>query len=393
MQSEPSNTEKSHAGPIPLRYNLRELSGSLGDLGTFLPITVALSLATGLDFGLMLIAAGLMNIASGFLFRIPVPVQPMKAIAAVAIAEGLSGGEVVAAGWAMGLVLTVLAVTGLIPLFDRYVPRPVVRAIQLGIGAKLLLTTLSWLGPLPAMGADSILTAAIVSALLIIGLVRRWPLVLPVFIAGFVVLAFTQPAAYQSIGLTPPAPRWIAMKPEEWTTGLFHAALPQLPLTLLNSVIAVCALSRDYYPDHPAQPKKMALSVGLMNLLCVGWSGLPMCHGSGGLAAQYRAGARTGGSVIMLGIAKTLAGLAFGVSLITLLTSYPTAILASLVALSGLSLAHAAWRSLSGSAWIIAVPSATVIAVRQTLDGFVLALVIAGLLHLQKMHKKPTVGS
>ena len=59
----------------PLRFNAHELAGSLGDLGTFLPLTVALAAATNLHLGWMLVAAGLMNIASGLAFRMPVPVR------------------------------------------------------------------------------------------------------------------------------------------------------------------------------------------------------------------------------------------------------------------------------------------------------------------------------
>ncbi len=39
-----------------------------------------------------------------------------------------------------------------------------------------------------------------------------------------------------------------------------------------------------------------------MNLLSVPLGGMPMCYGVGGLAAQYRFGARTGGSNIISGL-------------------------------------------------------------------------------------------
>ena len=371
-----AEAEEAAKAPPP-RYDLRELAGSFGDLGTFIPLTVAMALSTGLDFGWMLIAAGLMNIATGVLFRLPIPVQPMKAIAAVAIAEGLSGGEVVAAGWVMGIVLTIIAVTGLIPLIDRLIPRPVVRAIQLGIGIKLLINAIQWIEPLPIAAPNSVMTACIIGGLLLLGTVRSWPIVLPAFIAGFLILAVDDPGAYNALSPGAPQLNWITPTIEDIQTGLIYGALPQLPLTLLNSVLAVCALSGDYFPKHRVPPKRMALSVGLMNLLCIGWSGLPMCHGSGGLAAQYRSGARTGGSVIMLGGLKVLLGLCFGISLLPVLSMYPAAALAPLIAFAGFSLAHAGWSATRSLDKVVLLPAAAIIVFTHTLYGVLLGLIIA----------------
>jgi len=367
-----------------MRFNLRELSGSLGDLGTFLPLTLALAYATGLNLGWMLIAAGLMNIASGVLFRIPIPDQPMKAIAAVAIAEGLSGGAVVASGWVMGGVLTLIAVTGLIHWIDRLVPRPVVRAIQLGVGLKLAWSGLTWASDLPVFGANSVAVGVIIAVVLLVGVLRRWPMVLPVFLAGFAILAIDHQGAYSALRLGWPELQWIVPTGEDWGDGLIHGVLPQLPLTLLNSVIAVCALSSDYFPKRAITPKRMALSVGLMNLLCIGWSGMPMCHGAGGLAAQVQAGARSGGSVVMLGIGKVMVGVALGVSLLPLLLHYPDAVLAPLVGLAGLSLAHAGTRTTHKTDWLAILPAAVVILFTQTLYGFIVGVILVVL--IRRLH-------
>lgn len=387
MTPRTTDTPDNH---LTLRFNARELAGSFGDLGTFIPLTVAMALATGLDFGWMLVAAGLMNIATGLLFRLPIPVQPMKAIAAVAIAEGLSGGAVIAAGWMMGIALTLITVTGLIPLIDRLVPRPVVRAIQIGIGVKLLIHAFEWLSPLPIFGGDSITTAILIGAMLFIGILRNWPAVLPTFAAGFVILAIDSPGVYSNLSISTAQFSWTNPVGEDWQSGLFYGALPQLPLTLLNSVLAVCALSGDFFPQHRVDPKRMAISVGLMNLLCIGWSGLPMCHGSGGLAAQYRAGARTGGSVIMLGGLKVLLGIAFGVSLLPILSAYPAAALAPLIALAGLSLAHAGWCKTNKMDWITVLPASIVIVFTQTLYGFLLGVAITVLLLIVKRKHPPS---
>ncbi|MEM6257486.1 MAG: putative sulfate/molybdate transporter [Planctomycetota bacterium] len=363
-----------------LRFTLRELVGSFGDLGTFLPLCVALAVTTELNFAAMLIAAGLMNIATGLLFRLPVPVQPMKAIAAVAIAEGLSGGAVVAAGWGMGAALTLISITGLIPWLDRLIPTPIVRAIQLGVGLKLLLHALECLPGLPAVGPNSLLVALAAAGLILLGTVQKWPVVLPLFLAGFAIILFEVPSAYQTITINSPQLNWIVPSEAEWKQGLIQGALPQLPLTLLNSVIAVCALSGDYFPKNRIESRRMASSVGMMNLLCVGWSGLPMCHGAGGLAAQYRAGARTGGSVIMLGGIKVALGIAFGVSLLPLLQSYPVAILAPFIGFAGVSLAYNGCLVNKVRDGFVILPSALVTVATQTLYGFLAGIILTFIL-------------
>ena len=129
------------------------------------------------------------------------------------------------------------------------------------------------------------------------------------------------------------------LNPQDWKTGLLLGAIPQIPLTTLNSVIAVCALSADLFPDRPAGPRRVATSVGLMNLLCCPFGAMPMCHGAGGLAAQYRFGGRTGGSVVILGVGKMALALLFGGSLLVWLQAYPRSVLGVLLIFSGLELA------------------------------------------------------
>lgn len=360
-----------------LRFNLRELSGSLGDLGTFLPLSVAMALACGMDIGLIFIFAGLMNMFTGWWFRQPIPVQPMKAIAAVAIAEGLSTGAIAAAGMIMGVAVFALALLGGVDRIVRAIPKPIVRGIQAGVGIKLAWTGMVWLADLPAIGWDSWILALLVGILVAFVAGRSQPILLYVFLAGFALLALDHPSAYQNLSLDLPAFTLATPVAAEWWSGLTRGAIPQLPLTLLNSVIAVCALSADYFPGRGVEPKRMAASVGLMNLACVPLGGMPMCHGSGGLAAQYRFGARTGGSVIMLGAMKILAGLLLGGVLLTTLSEYPVSILAVMVIVAGFSLSRAAGDSLRGRAGVIVVAMAIAIVVLNTLAGFLVGCTFA----------------
>lgn len=358
-------------------FSLQEFSGSLGDLGLFIPLVVAVALSSNMNLGTILIAAGLMNILTGYWFRQPIPVQPMKAIAAVAITGGLTQGDVVAAGIGMAILLGFLAATGSIDLIRRYIPNALVRGIQLGVGLKLAEKGLEWILALPTLGANSIVMASITGALLLFFLMKKIPGLLFVFIAGFLLLYIEQPDLYSGLAFSLPPLTIIMPTMDEWQVGLFQGALPQLPLTLLNSVIAICALSADYFPGRGIKPQKMAASVSFMNLVCVPFGAIPMCHGAGGLAAQYSFGARTGGSVVMLGIIKLLLGLFIGGFLLHVLQSYPYAILAPMLIFAGIELAKTCFVLKSKSDISVALITAVGILGADTLIGFILGAAVA----------------
>jgi MFS superfamily sulfate permease-like transporter len=323
------------------RFNRGEIAGSLGDLGTFLPLLVGMAAQNGLDFAAALFFAGLFNVITGLAFSIPMAVQPMKAIAAVALTEGLTSAQIVAAGASVSLVVLVLGLTGLIDWLNRVVPKSVVRGLQLALGLSLLMKgmqmvaeTKQWLAP------DGLLTGLL--ALLLVLLLffsRRVPAALALFGVGLVIAVWTHPGVLGSIGFRLTLPSW---KPPAWNdfvTSFPKAALPQIPLTTLNSVIAVCALSADLFPDRKAGPRKVATSVGLMNLVACWFGGMPMCHGAGGLAGQYRFGARTNGSILFLGIVKMVLAVALGASLMSLCRAFPASVLGVMLAFSGMELA------------------------------------------------------
>ena len=324
-----------------IRFDRVEVGGSLGDLGTFIPLLVAMVHKCGLQLGPSLLVAGLMNIVTGLAFGIPMPVQPMKAIATVAIAEGMNESQILAAGIATGVVILLLGITGLVDWLNRAVPRAVVRGLQLALGLKLLTGGYSMIvGTQTWFGWDSIgLGILCTSLVLVLYFSTRIPGALVVFGIGLLTLLVAQPSlvAGTTLGMSW---HWPDLgHSHDWLAGLWRGALPQVPLTTLNSVIAVCALSADLFPNRPAPPKKVAISVGLMNLICCPFGAMPVCHGAGGLAAQYRFGARTGGSVVMLGVAKAILAVLFGGSLLLWLHEYPQSVLGVLLLFSGLELA------------------------------------------------------
>lgn len=363
-----------------MRFDVTEAAGGLGDLGTFIPITVSLVATCGLDAGAVLFFAGLFNLLTGLLFGLPVPVQPMKAIAAVAIAESLTPGAIAAAGLGTGLILLLLGVTRLVEVVERHVPRAVVRGIQLGIGLKLLIKGLELVRSTPPFALDGWIIAAAAAALVLAA--ARWerfPSALVLLGAGLALLAASPPplvggtVGWAGLPIVVPTAH-------EWLTGILRGTLPQVPLTLLNSVIAVCALSGELFPGRLIGTRPMAISVGAMNLVGCWFGAMPMCHGAGGLAGQYRFGARTGGSVVMLGAAKMLLALALGSAATAWLAAFPSSILGVLLGFAGAELALPARRSTGRDAFfVVAITAGATIGVN-TVVGVLLGLGATALL-------------
>lgn len=254
-------------------------------------------------------------------------------------------GVVTAAGQWVGAAVLFMSVTGILRAVVAFVPIPVVRGIQVGAGLSLIigagssmLKPLHWLHPV----LDNRIWA-VVAFLVLIATQKlpRFPYALFFFLLalGF---AFVQAVASDHdlpwFHVWTPhlvMPRWFAHN-----SSALWMAIGQLPLTTLNSIIAVCALSQDLLPGIPAPSvTSIGISVGLMNLSATWFGGMPVCHGAGGLAAQYRFGARSGASVVLLGAFKVLLGLVFGETLVGLLGHYPKSILGIMVLAAGLELA------------------------------------------------------
>ena len=322
-----------------------EISGSLGDLGTFLPIVIALTEGQQISLTTTLVFTGLYNILTGAFFGIPLPVQPMKAITAVAILKSLTAGEIAAAGIFVSTCILFFSVSGLLTWFTRVVPIPVVKGIQVGAALSLVLaaggkalSALSWTTP----WADNYLWMVLAFlALLATNLRPRTPYALIVFLIG---IAFAMILVADTGGHLPGFRLWNpyvqAPSGSEWQRGILDAGVGQLPLTTLNSIIAVTHLAADLLPEiETPSVTAIGISVAGMNLIGCWLGAIPVCHGSGGLAAQYRFGARSGASIIFLGFLKLLLGIIFGESLTVILQSFPLALLTVMVIAAGLELA------------------------------------------------------
>ncbi|MCJ1229713.1 hypothetical protein MMC12_006382 [Toensbergia leucococca] len=320
---------------------LKEISGSFGDLGTLLPILIALTNQESVSISSTLVFTGLANILTGILFGIPLPVQPMKAIAAVALAEGFTKAQTASAGLFVAGVIGFLSITGLLTWFTRRIPIPVIKGIQIGAGLSLIIsagTTL--LQPALLWSANWIVVILAFLLLLSAPMFPRMPYALLMLLVGILL-----PVGSPHYGSLPVFTIWnphaFAPSPSDFRTGSFNAGLGQLPLTTLNSVIAVASLSADLLPDVPAPSvTSLGISVMAMNLVSCWFGSMPVCHGSGGLAAQYRFGARSGASIIFLGLIKLLLGLFTGNFAKLVFEHFSKSLLGILVIAAGLELAN-----------------------------------------------------
>lgn len=329
------------------RAPLAEISGSLGDLGTLLPLMIALAVQGSIDLGSTLVFSGLFNVVTGVAFGIPLPVQPMKAIASAAIAqrEDPSLAVVTAAGQWVGAAVLVMSVTGLLRWAVSAVTVPV-KGIQLGAGLSLILSAgSSLLQPLGWVHTvlDNHLWALLAFLVLIATQqLARFPYALCFFVLALI-FAFVQALASEhSLPLLHTwqprftLPAWVGARdaPALWM------AIGQLPLTTLNSIIAVNALVGDLLPNLPTPSvTSIGLSVALMNLTGIWFGAMPVCHGAGGLAAQFRFGARSGASIIFLGLVKAIVSLVFSETLVDVLKEYPKSLPGIMVLAAGLELA------------------------------------------------------
>lgn len=378
---------------LAARLNRQEISGSLGDMGTFIPFLVGMTVTNGLDFASALFFAGAFNIVTGLMFAIPMAVQPMKAIGTIAIAEGLTVPQILAAGICTSALILVLGLTRLIDVFNRLIPVPVVRGLQLGLGLLLIEKGIRLVTDTRVWWAWDSLAVGLAGFAFVLALLRfdRIPTALVLFGFGLGVAWLTHPAVGEH--LTPGLywPQFVHFSADDFRTGFMRAAIPQIPLTTLNSVIAVCALSVDLFPDRPARPRPVAVSVGLMNLIGCWFGAMPMCHGAGGLAGQYRFGARTNVSILFLGTVKLLLALFLGGSLLALLKVYPQSILGVLLGISGLELASVARdQNQREAAMIMLATAGATLAFENTALGFAIGWGLALVLQVTQRPRSET---
>ncbi len=320
-----------------MRFDRNEWSGAFGDIGTDLPLITGMILVSGIDAASVLIVFGIMQILTAWLYGIPMPVQPLKAVAAIVIAERLTGSVIYGAGLAIGFTMLLLTVTGLIDWLGRVIPKAVIRGIQFGLGAKLALLALT--NFVQAEGATGYVLAAI-AFVMVIGLLgnRKYPPALFVIMLGLLYsFLFKTPASILEPSFRFALPQLHAPSIQDIILGFFLLALPQIPLSLGNSIYATKQIANDLFPEKEITLRKIGLTYSLMNIVAPFMGGVPVCHGSGGMAGHYAFGGRTGGSVIIYGSMYLLLGLFFSGSFNGIITIFPLPILGVILFFEGLT--------------------------------------------------------
>jgi predicted benzoate:H+ symporter BenE len=336
-----------HQSPEPrqggLRFDRFEVAGAFGDIGTLIPFVVAYAVLAGVAPAGMLIAFGVAMIASGLYYRTPFPVQPMKAIGAAATTQSLHGaalsaGAVHAAALVTGAIWLLLGLTGLTRRVSALMPPSVARGIILGLGLSFMLDGVAmaverwWLGALALALALALMRNRVLPAMVAL-------LALGAGVAAVTDPAFLAALRDSRLEITLPAWTLTGITWDQLAIGLVFLALPQVPLTLGNAVVAVTEIHNAQFPARKVSETQVSVSTGLMNLAAGAFGGVPMCHGAGGLAGQLRFGARTGGAPVALGVLLVLLGLFLSASVAALLGSFPRPVLGVVLFLAGAEVA------------------------------------------------------
>jgi sulfate permease, SulP family len=323
-----------------VKLDRRELAGAVADLGVLVPIAVALIVKNGLSPTAVLLPAGLLYVVAGLIYRLPVPVQPLKAFGAIAIAQGLGADEIAAGALLMGAIFVVLGGSRLLDFAARAFPRPVIRGVQLVVGLLFLKIAWGLVTEPPAAFADQALSTNVAVGLTAVALLaalafKRYSVSLVLVAIGVAVVVAKEGGAVE---LGPSALALPSFDAATFATAFTVLVLPQLPLSFANSCLATADAARTYFGERAAKitPSRLATSFGSADLLAGAIGGMPVCHGAGGLTAHVGFGARTGAAPVAMGVALLGLALGAGAGLAALLTAFPLPILAALLAGAGM---------------------------------------------------------
>lgn len=340
--------QKSSKGN-PFAFSPAEFSGALADLGVMLPLILALIALNGMDATAVFAGVGMAYILVALVYRLPIPVQPLKSVSALALALGLAPPIIVSAAIWNALAFLGMGLMGLDRWVHKAFPKAVVRGIQLGLAwllfksAWVLISKTSpdWQGGL-RLSAQTVPWAWILvgGALFLLVVFLSWKRDL----AALGVIAFGVGASGLHFGvpllpihlalpkLLPLVPTW-----EQLWQGLLLLALPQIPLSLGNSIYATADAARQYFgvkASHVTE-RKLMLTMGAADTMTALLGGVPLCHGCGGLTAHYRLGARTGGAPLMMGAIFLALGLLGGSASMQVFRLIPFPVLGVLLAYVG----------------------------------------------------------
>ena len=336
------------------RFDRMEFAGSLGDLGTMLPLAIGMIVLNKLYATNVFILFGFFYIASGIYFKVTTPVQPMKVIGAYAIAVGLTPTQIVASSLWMGIFVLFLGTTGLIQVIGKYTPKSTVRGVQLGVGVVLMVKGLKlMIMPDPNLAVQTLGPVSMSIILGAVGLVltlflldnKKLPAALVIIIFGIAIgILIGKPLRAEAFNWSIHFPKlipygWPSLNDFLWVLPVL--VLPQIPMTIGNAIISNTDVMHEYFGKRAqrATYRSVSNSQGLADIVSFFLGGIPMCHGAGGLAAHYRFGARTAGANLIIGGIFVSLALIFGENMVAILNLLPFSLLGVLLVFAGLQLA------------------------------------------------------
>ncbi|MCP3866760.1 MAG: sulfate transporter [Gammaproteobacteria bacterium] len=334
--SSPSTRQRPEGVGTGLQRWAREFSGAFADLGTFLPLIIGVFAVEQMDPTGVLVGFGLFAIAVGLIYRRPIPVQPMKAVAAVVITGGANHSMVAATGLLLGLVLVVLALSGAVGRLARWIPGTVLTGIQLGVGLYL-----AWAGVRLGL-QEPVLGGVAVIGLLVLQRSVLKPVAALIVVAGAALWAgMTSDALLPEPVLGVSFPQLILPDQQSLWMASQTLLLPQLVLTLTNAALITATIAADLFPleRKPITPGRLAFTSGLLNVILASLGAFPMCHGAGGLVVQYKFGARTGLAPVIFGITCLAFGVFLGNDDLAIVSLLPLAAICALLVIAGADLA------------------------------------------------------
>ncbi len=392
------------------KFNRMELAGSLGDLGTLLPLSIGMILINGLNPMGIFFGIGFFYIFSGLYFRVTSPVEPMKVISAYAIATGVSAIQIQASSLWIFVFLIVIGGTGMITFIGRYIPKPVVRGVQLSTGVllvsrgvELMLGTSKfqalhqaaepYLSIQDIGGVPLGLVVGILLGFLTLLLLenRRLPAALVVVGTGALIGALFgtgEGLSGMRIGFNLPELLPYGLPTTaDLSFALLVLVLPQVPMTLGNAVIANADLSIQYFPQEGGRVtyRALCISMALANLGSFLLGGMPMCQGAGGLASRYRFGARTAGSNLIIGTIFIAMAVFLGAHALALVYLLPMAALGVLLIFAGAQLTLTILDLKTRKEMFVPVLILGITLASNLAAGFLAGIVVANLLKWDKL--------
>ncbi|TXT65463.1 MAG: conserved membrane protein of unknown function [Promethearchaeota archaeon] len=324
------------------KFSLNELSGAFGDWGTLVPFLIGYVSLVKLNPAGIFLCLGLTNIVLGIRYNLPLPVQPQKTIGTIALSQKWTPNKVISTGFSTGIVWFILGATKILDKITKKVPKLSVRGIQLGLSFIL-----GWSALLLFINDYIIGTIALIIIILFI----RWekvPTAIFLVILGVCIMIFSGILTIDVLAFNIPHIPFHLPTIENIIIGFLVAGIGQLILTLTNVMIATIALIKELFPEVKSDinSNNLASNMGVINLVSPFFGGMPLCHGSGGLAAQYAFGARTGGSMIFEGTIELVLGLFFSDLLFTIFIYFPEGILGAMLIFTSFTLGKVALKKI-----------------------------------------------